>query len=196
SDTFLLEIRLVFRAITKSANSNVAEAWKAVSELRYNLGPEGTRSFRTRHRGLWMRHFLSMARIVIENLTKIFRGARGEEICAIKNLSLIVKNRELLVLAGPSGAGKSTTLRMIAGLEDISTGSIAIDDKVVNDVPPQDRDIAMVFQNCALYPHMTAFENMAFGLKLRKLPKPEIYIRVRETAEILGLTPCLDRKPS
>src|SRR5437899_7743893 len=112
-----------------------------------------------------------MARVVIENLTKIFRGARGEEICAVKNLSLIVENRELLVLAGPSGAGKSTTLRMIAGLEDISTGSIVIDDKVVNDVPPKDRDIAMVFQNYELYPHMTAFENMALGIKLRNMHK-------------------------
>jgi len=114
----------------------------------------------------------------------------------VKDASLTIEDMEFLVLVGPSGAGKSTTLRMIAGLEEISKGTITIDDKVVNAVPPKDRDLAMVFQNYALYPHMTVFENLAFGLKLRKFPKTEIDQRVQETAEMLGLELFLGRKPS
>ncbi len=110
-------------------------------------------------------------------------------------MSLGVENKEFLVLVGPSGCGKSTTLRMIAGLEEISEGNIWIGDRVVNDVPAKDRNIAMVFQNYALYPHMTVFENMAFGLRLRKYPKAEISRRVHEAAEILGIKNYLDRKP-
>src|SRR5438045_8755481 len=105
-----------------------------------------------------------MASVVIENVSKIFKGAKGEEICAVNHASLKIEDKELLVLVGPSGCGKSTTLRMIAGLEDLSTGTIAIDGQMMNEVPPKDRDIAMVFQNHALYPHMTAYENLAFGL--------------------------------
>ncbi len=137
-----------------------------------------------------------MARVVIENLSKTFKGAKDEEILAVNNASLTIEDQEFLVLVGPSGAGKSTTLRMIAGLEDISKGTVAIDGMVVNAVPPKDRDLAMVFQNYALYPHMTVFENLAFGLKLRKFPRAEINQRVQETAEMLGLKPLLDRKPS
>ncbi len=136
-----------------------------------------------------------MARVVLENVSKVFGGPKGERIHAVRDLSLTVEDHEFIVLVGPSGCGKSTTLRMIAGLEEVSSGTIRIDGKVVNDIEPKDRDIAMVFQNCALYPHMTAYENMAFGLKLRKFPKPEIDRRVRETAEILGIAPLLDRLP-
>jgi len=136
-----------------------------------------------------------MARVSIEHLHKFFRGPRGEPVVAVRDVSLVVEDKELMVLVGPSGCGKTTTLRMIAGLEDIDEGTIAIDGQVVNDVRPKDRDIAMVFQNYALYPHMTVYENMAFGLKLRKFPKPEIERRVREAAESLGLTPMLDRLP-
>jgi len=114
---------------------------------------------------------------------------------AVDHVSLDVKDREFVVLVGPSGCGKSTTLRMVAGLEEISSGDIYIDGKLVNDVPPKDRDIAMVFQNYALYPHMTVYDNMAFGLKLRKYPKDQIHQRVAVAAEILGITNLLDRKP-
>ena len=113
----------------------------------------------------------------------------------MKDVNIDIADKEFVVLVGPSGCGKSTTLRMIAGLEDISSGTISIDGKIVNDVPPKDRDIAMVFQNYALYPHMTVYENMAFGLKLRKYPKAEIENRVREAAQILGIEEYLDRKP-
>ena len=136
-----------------------------------------------------------MANVVLENLSKIFRGASGEQFYAVKNANVVVSDKEFLVLVGPSGCGKSTTLRMIAGLEEISEGTIFIDGKVVNDVPPKDRDIAMVFQNYALYPHMTVYENMAFGLKLRKLPRSMIEERVKEAADILGLARYLDRLP-
>ena len=136
-----------------------------------------------------------MARVVIENLCKVFEGPKREEVFAVNNASLVVEDQEFLVLVGPSGCGKSTTLRMIAGLEEISRGTISIDGRVVNDLSPKDRDIAMVFQNYALYPHMTVYENMAFGLKLRKFAKPEIEHRVMEAAEILGLAPLLQRKP-
>jgi multiple sugar transport system ATP-binding protein len=113
----------------------------------------------------------------------------------VKGIDLTIADREFMVLVGPSGCGKSTTLRMIAGLEEISGGTVDIGGRVVNDVAPKDRDIAMVFQNYALYPHMSVYENMAFGLTLRKMPKAEIGTRVREAAELLGLTGYLDRKP-
>ena len=118
-----------------------------------------------------------------------------EGVVAVQEFSLDIKDKEFIVLVGPSGCGKSTTLRMVAGLEEISGGELYIDDKLVNNVPPKDRDIAMVFQNYALYPHMTVFENMAFSLKLRKTPKAEIDKKVREAAEILDITQYLDRKP-
>jgi len=114
---------------------------------------------------------------------------------AVKNFNLQIEDREFIIFVGPSGCGKSTTLRMIAGLEDISSGELKIGDKVVNDVEPKDRDIAMVFQNYALYPHMSVYDNMAFGLKLRKVPKDEIDRQVQEAAKILDLTQLLDRKP-
>jgi len=136
-----------------------------------------------------------MARVVIENLVKIYPDKSGAGIRAVNGINLAIEDREFMVLVGPSGCGKTTTLRMIAGLEEITAGSISIDGRVVNDVPPKDRDIAMVFQNYALYPHMSVFDNMAFGLKLRKLPKAEIQSRVRAAAAMLGLESCLDRKP-
>jgi len=131
-----------------------------------------------------------MAQVTLENVSKNF-----DEVVAVRDVSLTVQDREFVVLVGPSGCGKSTTLRMIAGLEEITSGIIKIGDRVVNDVPPKDRDIAMVFQNYALYPHMTVYDNMAFGLKLRKFPKPEIQRRVQEAAEILGIQELLGRKP-
>ncbi|MDD5134588.1 MAG: sn-glycerol-3-phosphate ABC transporter ATP-binding protein UgpC [Phycisphaerae bacterium] len=132
-----------------------------------------------------------MARVLLENVIKIFDG----EITAINNISLDIVDKEFMVIVGPSGCGKTTILRMIAGLEDITKGAIMIDGKVVNNTPPKDRDIAMVFQNYALYPHMTVYQNMAFGLKLRKYPKSEIKQRVEEAAKILGIEQLLDRKP-
>src|SRR5256885_20043 len=136
-----------------------------------------------------------MARIVLDKVSKIFKGPKGEEVRAVNNVSLTIEDQEFLVLVGPSGCGKSTTLRMMAGLEEVSRGTISIDGKVVNDVEPKDRDLAMVFQNYALYPHMTVYENMAFGLKLRRYPRAEIDLRVSQAAEILGITPLLDRLP-
>ena len=118
-----------------------------------------------------------------------------EGVVAVQEFNLDIKDKEFIVLVGPSGCGKSTTLRMVAGLEEISGGELIIDGKVVNDIAPKDRDIAMVFQNYALYPHMTVYENMAFSLKLRKVPKDEIDRKVREAAEILDITQYLDRKP-
>ena len=132
-----------------------------------------------------------MAEVSIENVTKVYPGG----VVAVKDASLVVNDREFLVLVGPSGCGKSTTLRMIAGLEEITKGLIRIGQRVVNDVPPKDRDIAMVFQNYALYPHMSVYKNMAFGLKLRGYPRAEIEARVQEAAKILGITTLLDRKP-
>ncbi|MFA5057650.1 MAG: sn-glycerol-3-phosphate ABC transporter ATP-binding protein UgpC [Opitutaceae bacterium] len=136
-----------------------------------------------------------MAKVVIENLLKIFSEKNGPGVRAVNAINLVVEDREFMVLVGPSGCGKSTTLRMIAGLEEIDGGTVAIDGRVVNQVLPKDRDIAMVFQNYALYPHMSVYDNMAFGLKLRGLPKAEIAARVREAATLLGLEPYLDRKP-
>jgi multiple sugar transport system ATP-binding protein len=133
-----------------------------------------------------------MARIVLDDVWKVFPG--GTE--AVRALSLDIADGEFVVLVGPSGCGKTTALRMIAGLETITRGKITIGDRVVNDVPPKERDIAMVFQNYALYPHMTVFDNMAFGLKLQKVPKDEIAQRVSEAAKILGLQELLDRKPA
>ena len=114
---------------------------------------------------------------------------------AVKDFNMDIEDKEFIIFVGPSGCGKSTTLRMIAGLEDITSGELYIDGKLVNDVEPKDRDIAMVFQNYALYPHMTVYENMAFALKLRKIPKDEIDRMVREAAKILDLEALLDRKP-
>jgi multiple sugar transport system ATP-binding protein len=133
-----------------------------------------------------------MASIVLTNVDKIYAGG----VKAVNGLNLEIKDGEFMVLVGPSGCGKSTALRMIAGLEDISGGEISIGDKVVNHLPPKDRDIAMVFQNYALYPHMTVEENLAFGLKLRKMPKPEIAKRVNDAAKMLGLDTYLKRKPA
>ncbi len=132
-----------------------------------------------------------MAEVLLENIKKIYTGG----IVAVREFNLAVADEEFLVLVGPSGCGKSTTLRMIAGLEQITEGTISIDAKVVNDVVPKNRDIAMVFQNYALYPHMSVFENMAFGLKLRKTPRDEIRQRVRSAAAILGIEELLDRRP-
>ena len=132
-----------------------------------------------------------MASLSLKNIFKVYDN--GFE--AVKDFNLEVEDKEFIIFVGPSGCGKSTTLRMIAGLEDISSGTLEIDGKVMNDVEPKDRDIAMVFQNYALYPHMTVFDNMAFGLKLRKLPKEEIKAKVEEAARILDLEKLLDRKP-
>jgi multiple sugar transport system ATP-binding protein len=132
----------------------------------------------------------SMAGITFEHVYKRFG-----DVIAVNDLNIEVADKEFLVFVGPSGCGKSTSLRMLAGLEEISDGRILIGDRVVNDVPPKDRDIAMVFQSYALYPHMSVYDNMAFGLKLRKVPKAEIDKKVKEAAELLGISQFLDRKP-
>ena len=131
-----------------------------------------------------------MAKVLIKDLNKKY-----DDVHAVKNVNLEIRDREFVVLVGPSGCGKTTTLRMVAGLEDITSGEISIDGRVVNDLAPMDRDIAMVFQNYALYPHMSVQDNMAFGLKMRKFPKTEIQKRVQEAAEILGIQELLKRKP-
>ena len=158
-----------------------------------------------------------MANVTLKNIKKIYPNAdtkkkkkkkehtsdepkanlqiTDEGVVAVQEFSLDIADREFIVLVGPSGCGKSTTLRMIAGLEEITDGELYIGDRLVNDVAPKDRDIAMVFQNYALYPHMTVYENMAFSLKLKKVPKQEIDKKVREAAEILGITEYLDRNP-
>ncbi|MEG1593913.1 MAG: sn-glycerol-3-phosphate ABC transporter ATP-binding protein UgpC, partial [Oscillibacter sp.] len=154
-----------------------------------------------------------MAEVVLKNLKKIYPNTENkkkgkdepekktnlqitaEGVLAVQDFNLEIKDREFIVLVGPSGCGKSTTLRMVAGLEEISGGELYIDGKLMNDVAPKDRDIAMVFQNYALYPHMTVYENMGFALKLRKTPKEEIDKKVREAADILDITEYLDRKP-
>src|SRR6266853_847907 len=131
-----------------------------------------------------------MARVVIRNLNKKFDAAH-----AVKDVNLEIRDREFVVLVGPSGCGKTTTLRMVAGLESITSGQVLIGDRVVNELPPMDRDIAMVFQNYALYPHMSVYDNMAFGLKMRRFSRGEIELRVQEAAEILGIEDYLRRKP-
>ena len=157
-----------------------------------------------------------MAKVILKDLKKVYPNTekkkkvkKGEEpqekksnlqitdegVVAVQEFSLEIADKEFIVLVGPSGCGKSTTLRMIAGLEDITGGELCIGDKLMNDVEPKDRDIAMVFQNYALYPHMTVYENMAFSLKLKKVPKDEIDKKVRQAAEILDITQYLDRKP-
>ncbi len=137
----------------------------------------------------------TVVRIVIEHLTKTFVGPKGERVCALSDVNLTVEPGELLVLVGPSGCGKTTTLRLIAGLENPSSGTISIEGQSLEGVPPKDRNLAMVFQNPALYPHMNVWENLAFGLKARKLPSVEIERRVHEAAEMLELTDCLARRP-
>jgi multiple sugar transport system ATP-binding protein len=132
-----------------------------------------------------------MAKVTLEHVDNIYAG----NVKAVSDFNLEIRDGEFVVFVGPSGCGKSTTLRMVAGLEEISGGVIRIGDRVVNDVPPKDRDIAMVFQNYALYPHMTVKENMAFGLKLRKFPAKEIEARVQEAAQILGIEELLERRP-
>lgn len=132
-----------------------------------------------------------MANVRLKNVYKRYDGG----VTAVSDFNLDIEDKEFIILVGPSGCGKTTTLRMVAGLEEITEGEVYIGDKLVNDVQPKDRDIAMVFQNYALYPHMTVFDNMAFGLKLRKTPKEEIKRRVREAAKILEIEHLLDRKP-
>ncbi|MBO4495038.1 MAG: ATP-binding cassette domain-containing protein, partial [Clostridiales bacterium] len=132
-----------------------------------------------------------MASLSLQHVYKKYEGG----VVAVSDFNLEISDKEFIILVGPSGCGKSTTLRMIAGLEDISEGEIYIDDRLINDVLPKDRDIAMVFQNYALYPHMTVFDNMAFGLKLRKVERGEIKRRVQEAAKILEIEHLLDRKP-
>src|SRR6266568_3224703 len=131
-----------------------------------------------------------MAEVSLRNVVKRF-----DNVEAVRSINLDIPDNEFVVLVGPSGCGKSTTLRMIAGLEELTSGDIYIGGEIVNDRPPKDRDIAMVFQNYALFPHMSAYENMAFGLKLRRCPKVEIERRVNEAAEMLGLNGCLKRQP-
>ena len=131
-----------------------------------------------------------MARILLKNLHKKY-----DETVAVRGINLDIAHNEFLVLVGPSGCGKTTTLRMVAGLEEITEGEILIGERIVNDVAPKDRDVAMVFQNYALYPHMTVFENMSFGLRLRKVPKDQIQRRVKAAADILNIAELLDRRP-
>jgi multiple sugar transport system ATP-binding protein len=132
-----------------------------------------------------------MATVELRNISKVYDGG----VKAVENANITIQDKEFVVLVGPSGCGKSTTLRMIAGLEEITSGELYIDGKLVNDVAPKDRDIAMVFQNYALYPHMTVYDNMAFGLKIRKMPRDQIDARVHEAAQILDIEELLDRKP-
>src|SRR5947209_4224676 len=131
-----------------------------------------------------------MAQVTLRKIVKKYDDTE-----AVRGIDLDIADKEFVVLVGPSGCGKSTTLRMIAGLEEITSGEIAVDGEIVNDVPPKDRDMAMVFQNYALYPHMTVYENMSFGLRLKRYPKDEIARRVREAARILDITELLGRKP-
>jgi multiple sugar transport system ATP-binding protein len=132
-----------------------------------------------------------MATVELKNISKVFEGG----VKAVDSANLTINDKEFVVLVGPSGCGKTTTLRMVAGLEEITSGELYIDGKMMNDVAPKDRDIAMVFQNYALYPHMTVYDNMAFGLKIRKYPKAEINQRVHEAAGILDIEELLERKP-
>ncbi|HSH67589.1 MAG TPA: ABC transporter ATP-binding protein [Bacteroidia bacterium] len=132
-----------------------------------------------------------MARLELKNVTKVFNG----KITAVENISFIIEKNEFVVLAGSSGCGKTTILRMIAGLEEITSGEIIIDDRIVNNLPPKDRDIGIVFQNQALYPHLNVYDNIAFGLQLRKFDKKEINDRVNEVTELLEITKLIKRKP-
>ncbi|RPJ03855.1 MAG: sn-glycerol-3-phosphate ABC transporter ATP-binding protein UgpC [Spirochaetaceae bacterium] len=132
-----------------------------------------------------------MATVELKNITKVYEGG----VKAVDDVNITVNDKEFVVLVGPSGCGKTTTLRMVAGLEEISGGELFIDGNLMNDIPPKDRDIAMVFQNYALYPHMTVYENMSFGLRIRKYPKEEIKTRVHEAAQILNIEELLDRRP-
>ena len=132
-----------------------------------------------------------MAKVELKGIGKIYDG----NVRAVENANIVIEDQEFVVFVGPSGCGKSTTLRMIAGLEEISEGDLYIDGERMNDIPPKDRNIAMVFQNYALYPHMTVYDNMAFGLKIRKVDKQEIERRVHEAARILDIEKLLDRKP-
>jgi multiple sugar transport system ATP-binding protein len=136
-----------------------------------------------------------MAKVSLQHVYKIYAGEKGGDVTAVDDVNLEIADREFVVLVGPSGCGKSTTLRMVAGLEEISKGDIYIDERRVNEVAPKDRDIAMVFQNYALYPHMSVYDNLAFGLKLRKFPRAEIKKRVMDAAGILGIEQLLERKP-
>jgi multiple sugar transport system ATP-binding protein len=136
-----------------------------------------------------------MARVTLEKLVKTYPDKSGQDVRAVNGIDLAIADGELMVLVGPSGCGKSTTLRMIAGLETVSGGTIRIDDRTVNNLLPKDRDIAMVFQNYALYPHMTVYQNLAFGLQQRRFPRNEIDSRVREAAALLGLDSFLERRP-
>src|SRR3974390_2383667 len=131
-----------------------------------------------------------MARVLIRNLNKFY-----DDFHAVKDVNLEIRDKEFVVLVGPSGCGKTTTLRMVAGLESISSGRILIDDQGGNDLAPMDRDIVMVLQNCALYPHMSVYDNMAFGLKMRKFDRADIVKRVQNAAEILGIQELLNGKP-
>jgi multiple sugar transport system ATP-binding protein len=134
----------------------------------------------------------AVAEIVLEHVTKVYSG----DVVAVDDVSLEIESGEFLVLVGPSGCGKSTLLRMLAGLEDVTEGAIRIDERDVTELPPRSRDIAMVFQNYALYPHMTVRENLGYGLRVRKTAKPEIASRVERVAELLGLDELLDRRPA
>src|SRR5205809_4451500 len=154
-------------------------------------GRDAQRADRRRARFAALGHtWGEMATVTYDHVTKRFG-----DFVAVNDLNLAVRDSEFLVLVGPSGCGKTTALRMLAGLEEQTTGDIRIGERVVNDVPPKDRDIAMVFQNYALYPHMSVYDNIAFGLKLRGMPKPEIERRVNETAKMLGIGQLLKRKP-
>ncbi len=137
-----------------------------------------------------------MACVLLEKLSKTFSGPKGEVVHAVRELDLAIADQEFLILVGPSGCGKTTTLRLIAGLENPTQGRIVLDGQVANPLPPQDRHLAMVFQNPSLFPHLTARENLALGLMLRKVPRAEIEKRVQATAALLGLPDCLDRRPA
>jgi ABC-type sugar transport system ATPase subunit len=136
-----------------------------------------------------------MAHLVLNKLSKVYHPRRGGPVYAVKDLSLEVADRELLILAGPSGLGKTTTLRLIAGLEEPTSGTISMDDQIINKLKPHERDVAMVFQSDALFPHLRARDNIALGLRLRKVAKPEIALRVEEAAGLLEIASCLDRFP-